>query len=165
MTLKYSHKIKHCPNMVHNNKSTKITKNKSKVFIDCLNNTDHQRLDKSIVYSLIATTQVIVKLHLKNCLCCHIQVLANRWLSILPSVELVNWLLLPVSWLCWLSGVWGGVNGFQLNMVNVVDGDCLVFTSKWNKCKCFILMETSLKDEIEKKLQTEKLQNGGKPIV
>ena len=43
MTLKYSHKLNHCPNMFHDNKSTNITTNKSIVFINCLN-TDHREV-------------------------------------------------------------------------------------------------------------------------
>ena len=43
MTLKYSHKLNHCPNMVHDNKSTNITTNKSIVFINC-HNADHRKV-------------------------------------------------------------------------------------------------------------------------
>ena len=88
MTLKYSHKLNHCPNMFHDNKSTNITSPQyslialTQIIV---------RLYKSIVYSLIATTQIIVKLYLQNCPCCHVQALANRWLGSLPSVELANW--------------------------------------------------------------------------
>jgi len=41
MTLKYSHKLNHCPYIFHDNKSTNITTNKYIVFINCLN-TDYR---------------------------------------------------------------------------------------------------------------------------